>query len=456
MKKLLAFLLLVALLTPSLVACAPAAVAPTAAPTAEPAQQSAPTEPPQPATEAPAAQQGAQIEILGPWGGLEQDALLKVIAPFEKEKGIQVNYTGTRDVSLVLSRARAGNPPDFYISPLPAVTWELAKDNRLVALDSFMDMDKVKAAYAPDWLGLGSVDNHLYGIFGPVTIKSIVWYNPKQFAARGYKVPQTWNEMLALTDQIAKDGTTPWSIAMGSGDATGWVGTDWIEDIMLRTVGPQEYDKWVNHEFPWTDPRVKKAWEMFGQIALNKDYVFGGTQGELSVDFGDGADAVYSNPPHAYLHRQALFMYDFVRKHFPDLKPGEDVDFFMVPPIDPQFGNPAEAAGEMLIMFRDTPANRDFINYWASADAQKLIVQYFGRLSSNSQVPAEVYNDPLLKKGAELLTKANAVRFDASDLMPSAIGAGAFWKGVVDYVNGKDLDTVLKAVEEASVDAYKQ
>ena len=232
--------------------------------------------------------------------------------------------------------------------------------------------------------------------------------------------------------------------------------TDWIEDIMLRTVGPQEYDKWVNHEFPWTDPRVKKAWEMFGQIALNKDYVFGGTQGVLSVDFGDGADAVYSSPPHAYLHRQALFMYDFVRKHFPDLKPGEDVDFFMVPPIDPQFGNPAEAAGEMLIMFRDTPANRDFMNYWVSADAQKLIVQYFGRLSSNSQVPAETYNDPLLKKGAELLTKANAVRFDASDLMPSAIGAGAFWKGVVDYVNGKDLDTVLKAVEEASVDAYKQ
>jgi len=154
MKKLFSFVLLLTMLAAGLFTVTPAAAAPQA--------------------------EDQQIEILGPWGGLEQEALLKVIAPFEKEKGIKVNYTGTRDVSLVLSRARAGNPPDFYISPLPAVTAELAKDNRLVALDSFMDMEKLKAAYAPDWLGLASTNNHLYGIFGPVSIKSIVWYSPAQ------------------------------------------------------------------------------------------------------------------------------------------------------------------------------------------------------------------------------------------------------------------------------------
>ena len=395
-----------------------------------------------------------QIEILGPWGGLEQEALEKVIAPFEESTGIKVNYTGTRYVSVVLSRARSGNPPDFYISPLPSVTTELAKDNVLVALDSFMDMDKLNNAYAADWLGLASENNHLYGIFGPVSIKSIVWYSPVYFEQKGYSVPNTWDEMLALTEQMAADGVAPWSIAMGSGDATGWVGTDWIEDIMLRTVGPEVYDQWVDHDIPWTDQRVKDAWEIFGEIGLNEDYVFGGTSAELSIDFGDGADALYTDPPNAYMHRQALFLYDFIRNHFPDLIPGKDIDFFMLPSINPNFGTPALSAGEMLIMFRDTPANQEFMNYWADVEAQVAIAVHFGRLSANKLVPSSTYDDPLLQKGAELLSTADSVRFDGSDLMPSSIGAGSFWKGVVDYVNGKDLDSVLNTIEEDSKDAY--
>ncbi len=461
MKKFITLMLLFTLLLSTLSACA----TPTPEPTAEAAQPTAAAveapaeaaENDEPATvEAPASLEGQEIEILGPWGGLEQDALMKVIAPFEEKTGIKINYTGTRDVALVMSRVRAGNPPDFYISPLPSVTSEFAKENYLVALDSFMDMDQLKAAYASDWLSLASTNDHLYGIFGPVSIKSLVWYSPSQFKAKGYTIPTTWDEMIALSDKIAADGATPWSIAMGSGDATGWPGTDWVEDIMLRTVGTEVYDQWVNHEIPWTDPRVKKAWEIFGQIGLNEKYVFGGASGELSVDFGDGGDAVYTNPPNAYMHRMALFLYDYVRKHFPDLKPETDLDFFMLPSIDPQLGVPALSAGEMLIMFNDKPANREFMNYWSGVDAQKEIVVSFGRLSANSQVPMDVYNDPLLQKAAEFLTKADAVRFDGSDLMPSAIGAGTFWKGMVDYINGKPLDDVLAAIEESAIDAYKK
>lgn len=453
MRKYFVFVSLFAILAMALASCTPPA-APTEA--AQP-QQEAPAEAAQPApTDAPATAEKQQIEILGPWGGLEEEALLKVITPFEEETGIEVNYTGTRDVSVVKSRAEAGNPPDFYISPLPSVTSEFAKGGKLVALDSFMDMDALKEAYGQSWIDLATTDSHLYGIFGPVSIKSIVWYSPTNFAANGYEIPETWEEMLALSEKIAADGTTPWSIAMGSGDATGWVGTDWVEDIMLRTVEPEVYDQWVNHEISWLDPRVKAAWETFGEIGLSEAYVFGGTSAELATDFGDGADAVYTNPPNAYMHRQALFLYDFVRKHFPDLKPETDIDFFMLPPIDPAQGNPALAAGEMLIQFKDTPANQQFMEYWAGVEAQKAIVQHFGRLSGNKNVEGDVYGDPLLRKGAEFLKNANTVRFDGSDLMPSAIGAGAFWTGVVDYVSGTDLDTVLQNIEDASIDAYKK
>ncbi len=402
-----------------------------------------------------AAAQGGRVEILSPWGGEEEQALLAVLEAFEAKTGIQVDHTGTRDVASVIARAEAGNPPDFYISPLPAVVWEFARDGYLVPLDSFLDMEQIEADFAPDWLQLGSYEGHLYGIWGEVAPKSLVWYNPEVFAAQGYEIPTTWDEMVALTEAMAADGVKPWSIAMESGDATGWVGTDWIEDIMLRTVGPEVYDQWVNHEIPWTDERVKHAWEVFGQIALNEDYVLGGIDGELSVFFGDGADPLYTDPPNADLHRMALFIYGFIKNHFPEIEPIEQVNFFMVPPIDPEFGNPMLSSGSQLVMFNDTPAGREFMEFWASAEAQELIVKSFNRLSASAAVPLEAYTDPILQNAAQLLLSADAIRFDGSDLMPSSIGAGAFWTGVVDYVSGEDLDAVLAVIEEAALSAYR-
>lgn len=403
-----------------------------------------------------AAQDEKRIEIMSPWGGEEEQALLKVLAAFEAQSGIKVDHTGTRDVASVIARAEAGNPPDFYISPLPAVVWEFARDGYLVPLDSFLDMAAVEAAFAPDWLGLGSYEGHLYGIWGEVAPKSLVWYDAELFADKGYAIPANWDEMLALADQIAADGLTPWSIAQESGDATGWVGTDWIEDIMLRTAGPEVYDQWVNHEIPWTDPRVKRAWEIFGEIALDQDQVFGGMEGQLSVFFGDGADALYTDPPNAALHRMALFIYGFVQQHFPGIEPLTQANFFILPPIDAEFGTPVLSSGSQLVMFNDTPEAREFMQFWASAEAQSLIVTSFSRLSASTAVPLEVYTDPILQKAAEAQAAATTIRFDGSDLMPSAIGAGAFWTGVVDYVSGADLDSVLEMIEEAAVDAYSE
>lgn len=400
--------------------------------------------------------QDNSIEILSVWGGEEEAALLQVLQAFEDQTGITIEHSGSRDLSEVYTRAEAGNPPDFFISPLPATVWEFAREGFLVPLDSFLDMEKIQGAFAPDWLDLGSYDGHLYGIWGEVAPKSLVWYDPEEFAAHGYTVPTTWDEMVALTEQMVADGLTPWSVAMESGASSGWVGTDWIEDIMLRTVGPEGYDQWVNHEFSWMDERVKNAWDLMGQIVLNEDYVFGGIDGQLSVFFGDGADAVYTDPPNALMHRMALFIYGFIKNHFPEIEPVKQVDFFVLPPIDPEYGTPVLASGSQLIMFNDTPENRQFMEWWAGAEAQALIVTSFNRLSASSEVPLEAYSDPILKKAAEAQQSATSIRFDGSDLMPSAIGSGVFWTGVVDYLTGADLDTVLEIIEETAVEAYSE
>jgi len=392
------------------------------------------------------------VTVLGVWGGDELTSFQEAVFPFTEETGIGMAFEGTRDLAAVLTtRVEAGNPPDLAILPNPGQMYELAEKGVLVDISTFMDMDQLKKDYAQSWLDLASYKGKLYGIFYKVANKSLVWYNPKAFAAKGYEVPTTWDELIALSDQIVADGGTPWCIGLESGAASGWPATDWIEDIMLRTAGPEVYDKWVNHEIPWTDPAVKRAWELFGQIAANEDYVYGGTTGVLSTFFGDSPAPMFDDPPGCYMHRQASFITGF----FPEgLTAGEDYDFFPFPPIEEKWGTPVLGGADLIVMFNDTPEARALMQYLASPKPQEIWAAKGGFLSPHRGVSLDVYPDDLTRKMAKMVVEAEVFRFDASDLMPAAVGAGSFWKGTLDYVGGTDLDAVLEEIEASAQDAY--
>jgi len=397
------------------------------------------------------------VTVLGVWTGGEAEAFNKMMAPFEAKTGIKVEFTGTRDLPTILTtQVEAGNPPDVSAIPNPGQMIEFARDNKLVDLSTFMDMEVLRSDYSPTWLDLGTYKGKFCGVFISADLKSLVWYNPKAFAAAGYTVPTTWDEMIALSDKMVADGKTPWAIGFESGAASGWAGTDWIEDIMLRTVEPEVYDLWVAHGISWLDDRVQRAFELFGQIALNDKYVYGGTNAELTISFGDSPDALFTTPPNAYMHRQATFIKSFILDHFPNLVPGEDFDFFPFPPIDPQYGTPALGAADMFAMFNDTPEAQAFMQYIVSPEAQEIWVAELGKLSANKRVNPVAYPDDLTRKAAKILSEASTFRFDGSDLMPSAVGCGSFWSGILDYVSGVSLKNVLMTIETTALDAYRK
>ncbi len=395
-------------------------------------------------------QQKVTVAVI--WSGAELEAFEKALIPFEQETGIDVVVESVgRDLPAVLvTRLAAGNPPDVAAMPNPGQMKEFADQGALVALDGIVDLSKSPKAF----VDLASVDDHVYGVFISADLKSLVWYNPKAFAAKGYEVPTSWAELIDLCNKIVADGGTPWALGMESGAASGWVGTDWIEDIMLRTAGPDVYDKWVAHEISWTDPRVKKAFEYFGQIVNTPGYIYGGATGALTINFGDSPNALFTNPVGAYMHRQATFIQTFIKKANPDLVAGEDYDVFPFPPISPVFGNPLLGAGDLVSAFNDTPETRALLNYLASAKAQEIWCAALGKLAINTTVDPSIYPDPVTAKAAGMLANAETFRFDGSDLMPAAVGAGTFWSGVLDYVSGIPLDTVLQSIEASAIDAY--
>lgn len=399
--------------------------------------------------------QGGTVTILGVWGGQELEVFQQVMDAFTAKTGIQVQFEGTRDLPTVLeTRLAAGNPPDVAAIPGPGAMHQYVERDALVDLSQVLDMDAIAADLGPAWIELGSHGDGFYGLMISADVKSLVWYRPDQFAAKGYEIPTTWAEMEALMDQMVANGDTPWAVGVESGAASGWPATDWIEDIMLRTAGPEVYDQWVNHEISWTDPRVKEAFEVFGKIVRNSDYVYGGPVTVLSTNFGDSVNELFSDPPKAYMHRQASFITSFIREANPDVVIGKDVDFFLFPPINEEHGNPMLGAGDMLAQFNATPEAAEFMKFMATAEAQAIWVGGLGKLGTNSKIDPAVYPDDLTRAMAEALNQAEVFRFDGSDSMPAAVGSGAFFEALLMYIGGEDVDSVLEFMEGVAVDTY--
>ncbi|MEA5449605.1 ABC transporter substrate-binding protein [Leptolyngbya sp. CCNP1308] len=392
-------------------------------------------------------QSGDTITILGTLTGVGEDKMRAAMAPFTAATGVEIIYEGSDAfTTLVPVRVDSGNPPDIALFPQPGLMMDFAEAGQMVPLTDFIDRTTLADAYDEYLLNLVSLDEDVYGLWMRADVKSLVWYNPQAFEAKGYTVPETWAEMEALSDRMIADGSKPWCMGMESGQATGWVGTDWVEDILLRQAGPAVYDQWVSHEIPFADPQVKAAFESFGAIALNPDAVLGGTTGILSTPFGEAPLPLFANPPGCYLHHQASFIVEFLPE---TIEPGVNLSVFPLPPMDPDQGNAVILGGIVFGVFNDTPAVRALMAYLATPEPHAIWAGLGSYISPHQQVSLDAYPDDLTRQQAEILRNADVLRFDGADLMPGAIGTGAFWSGIVDYVDGQDLDTVLSDIDAA-------
>jgi alpha-glucoside transport system substrate-binding protein len=385
---------------------------------------------------------GQKVSVIGTWGGDEEKAFKAMVAPWEAKTGATVSYTGTRDLNAVLTTGVAsGILPDLAGLPGPGQMAEFARGGKLVDLSTVLDTATYKADTAPAFVDLGTVDGKIAGVFIKSAVKGLIWYNKSVFTGTA---PTTWDALAATSPAPAQK---LWCIALESGAASGWPGTDWIEDIVLRQAGPDVYDKWVAGTQTWTSPEIKSAFETFGTAVANS---YGGKDYILSTAFGDGGNQLFTSPPGCLFHHQASFITSFFEKQG-GAKPGT-YDFFPFPDINPSYAGSLEGAGDLFGMFHDTPAAKSLIQWLVTADAQQIWVDLGGALSGNKKVTK--YPDPVSQRSAELLVNAKTFRFDASDLMPKAMN-DAFWKAILDYVSDPTkLDEILKSLDQTQKDAY--
>jgi alpha-glucoside transport system substrate-binding protein len=392
------------------------------------------------------------VSMTGPFTDEDAVKFDATVASFEEATGIDIQYEGSKEFETTISiRVDGGDAPDIADFPQPGLLANFVRDGKVVDVSTFLDEAKLKDNYNQSWLDMATMEGPdgeiMAGVWQRVNGKSLVWYPKKAFDEAGYTIPQTWDEMLQLTQQIADDGDTAWCIGIESGTATGWAATDWMEEIMLRTTSLENYDKWVTGELPFDSPEVKNAAQIMSDLWFNDDYVYGGRASIVSTFFGDSPLPMFDDPPKCWLHKQGNFITSF----FPaGLEAGVDYDFFYLPPIDEQYGKPVLVAGDLMAMFNDRPEVRAVMEYFTKGASVETWVKSGGAIVPHYDSSLDWYSNDVDRGVAEIILNADSVRFDGSDLMPGEVGAGSFWKGMTDYVSGTiDLDTTMKEIDSA-------
>jgi alpha-glucoside transport system substrate-binding protein len=391
---------------------------------------------------------GKTVTVIGTWGGDEQAAFLAMVKPWEDSTGATVKYTGTRDINTVLTTGVAsGVLPDLAGLPGPGQMADYAKAESLIPLDDILDMASYRNETAPALVNLGSTSGKVYGVFIKAAVKGLIWYNPKlhDYSANP---PKTLDDLLSQAGANQGTAKATWCLGIESGAASGWPATDWIEDLVLRTAGPDVYTQWYQGKVKWTDPAIRKAFQLYLDDVVAKTY--GGTQNAAATNFGNAGDPLFASPPGCEFLHQASFITGF--SEFKNHAAGTDYNFFPFPDVDSKYAGAVEGAGDLFGMFHDTPAARSLMRYLVTAPAQDIWVKKGGALSANKN--ATSYPDDISKRSAQILADAKIFVFDASDSMPTAMN-DAFWKGMVALTSGSQgLDQVLSDLDSAQKDAY--
>jgi alpha-glucoside transport system substrate-binding protein len=407
---------------------------------------------------------GTKVSIQTQWTGGEATGFANAIADFQTATGItvQVDSIGSSHETVLKTRVEGGSPPDMSQIAQPTAVLAYANEGKLIDLASFMDASKLKADF-PSTIGLTSAGSHIWSIPTKADVKSMIWYPVKAFAAKGYQIPKTWDDLVALADKITTDGSHPFCVSAGGpGTATGWELTDWVEEVLAKTQDPQVSADWVSHKITFEDPRIKAAFDKVGSLLFKTGAVDGGGPQIVNNDLKTVMDPMFNQDTAA----PGCWMQKIPTWYGPDFFPDRrvnggdskyqigdngDIGIMPFPTISDQYKG-AEGSADSFMVFADRPEVRAFAEFLATPEGLEGWIKSVGVLSPNVRVPADWYaGNYKLKVANTVASGATAIIFDSSDLMPPAVGQGSFWTDVSDWANnnGSNTDATLKAIDDS-------
>lgn len=390
------------------------------------------------------------------WMSLDQsvvDGIQTQMDAKAAEAGIDVTIERVDSIDkLIKTKIQAGDTPDIALVPQPGVVASIVELGAAFPLDDVLDVPALEESMVPGTLDAGTIDGELYGLLTSMNVKSLLFYPKKAFEAAGYQEPASLDEVTALAEQIKADGGTPWCLTMESGDATGWVATDWFEDLVMRYGGPEVYNQWVAGEVKFDSEVVREAAAYFEEVAFTEGNVLGGRKAITATPFNEAARPMFDKAgPSCWLLKQGSFFVgpDFLPEEvFANLEAELGVAAF--PPAEAGGENPVLGGGDLAVLLSDSEAAKTAMNLLAESDIGNEAAPVSSFISPHKTFDTSLYPNETTRSIAQVAYDSTAFLFDGSDAMPAQVGAGSFWKEMTAWVNGDiSLDEALTNIDQS-------
>ena len=376
------------------------------------------------------------VVIVGP--DFEQrDYFIEELEAISIKTGYKITYIPLNDVNAYLNNNL--NEPDMAILTDIQSLKILGESKTLLPVNQFYSQLEIEN-YSQHLIDLVSSEENseIYGHWIRLFNNSLIWFNVDRYNQYGAPEFKTFDEIIEFTKENSKEGNELWCLTIDSaenqplldyeyGESSGWIISNWLENIVLSNYGPEIYDLWSQNEVKFSDQEIILSLLDIGKIIHNKNQIFKGKEYFIRSQV--------SNSPKNLASDSSTCVFSLSGHHsindFPsDKNFGEDYDFFIFP---------SDEYSEMVIGFGDTLSllnydkptvevyksliSSDFGEIWASKQDTLFI-------SSRSDFNLETYNNPLTSKQFIQIRdslKSNLFRYDASMLMLNGTGKKILW-----------------------------
>ena len=276
--------------------------------------------------------------------------------------------------------------------------------------------------------------NKNYGAFFRLFPNTMIWYSIEKFEAIGSPEFKTYEDILSYTNNYSKDGKNLWCLDIESGASTGWIATNWLEDIILTEYGVEVYDEWTNQDILSSSDEILNSINSIGKLVFAENAVYGTNKRIVRKEFRNN----YNNLLNKNVDCVFSWGGHYASFYMPqDKKFGKDYDFFKFPSTNNM--NSMVGIGDVVTILNYSNATQEVFN--------AIIDESFGQNWMNkpdaTYIPANKLNqnliaNPLTEKEAKLIKQSlneNTFSYDASELMERKIGADALWEALTNYID---------------------
>src|SRR5262245_42174097 len=165
---------------------------------------------------------GTQVTLFSSFDPEQFAALRAEFAGFTAETGIDVRLVGQAlgeddAFNYVADSIAAGHPPDIAPMPHPGAVRDFARQGHLIDLGTYLDIEELKRDQSPYLISLGTIGEDgswpassgtTFGAFLDLNLKSMIWYPTPEMDGAAGEFPRTWDELIALSDALVRDGET--------------------------------------------------------------------------------------------------------------------------------------------------------------------------------------------------------------------------------------------------------